>query len=60
MPTWWLSNDWLNWAWNNYSILIIGIPSIVTFILKAVAIWNPNIPSDKIRDLFANWKKPSP
>jgi len=50
-----LSNDWVNMALSKYSIVIAAMPTIITGILKIIAILNPNVPTDKIRDLLA-WK----
>jgi hypothetical protein len=47
-----LSNDWLIWVWKTFSMAIIAIPSVIIFITKLVAIFNPNVPSNKICDLF--------
>jgi len=53
-----LSNDWMVWLWNTYSMVILCVPSAVAFILKMVALWNPNIPSDKVIDLLKEyWPK---
>jgi len=48
-----LSNDWINYFLTHYSILIGAIPYIVYKALKIIAILNPNVPTDKIKDLFA-------
>ena len=50
-----LSNDWCVWIWNNYSIVITAIPTVIGFGLKLVAIFNPNTPSDKIIDLVKQY-----
>ena len=50
-------NAWFAWFFTNYSMAIYAIPAIVAFILKAIAIWNPNVPTDKVRDLFKDWPK---
>ena len=51
-----LSNNWINAVLSNYSIAIAAIPAIIGTVLKVIAILNPNVPTDKIRDLLA-WKK---
>lgn len=52
------SNDWINWLWNNFSMVIVAFPSIIAFGLKLIAIFHPKIPSDKIIDLFKQyWPK---
>jgi hypothetical protein len=51
-----LSNNWITAALSNYSIAIAAIPVIIGMVLKIIAILNPNIPTDKIRDLLT-WKK---
>jgi hypothetical protein len=48
----------------NYSILItwftsLSYPAVVVLIMKAIAMLNPNVPSDKIRDLLT-WKGGQP
>jgi len=50
-----LSNDWINMVASKYSMAIAAVPAIVTAILKVVAMLNPNVPTDKIRDLLT-WK----
>jgi hypothetical protein len=35
---------------------IAGIPAIIGTALKIIAILNPNVPTDKIKDLLS-WKK---
>lgn len=55
MPHPWLSNDWCIWAWNTYSMAILAVPSIVTFIMKLVAIIHPDVPSDKVIDLVKQY-----
>lgn len=52
-----LTNAWIDFVMSNYSGLIaISIPAII-FILKLIAIINPNIPSDKIIDLIRSARK---
>ena len=51
-----LSNDWINAMLSKYSMAIAAIPTVIGLILKAVAMLNPNVQSDKIRDLLT-WKK---
>lgn len=43
-----LSNDWWAWLLSKYSYSI----AILIALLKAWAVVNPNVPSDKIIDLF--------
>jgi hypothetical protein len=50
-----LSNDWLTMILSKYSMAIAAIPTLITMILKAIAMLNPNVPTDKIRDLLT-WK----
>jgi hypothetical protein len=64
MPAWewlttiFLTDDWLIWVWNTYSIAIVGIPSVVMFILKVIAIYNPKVKSSEIAGLFEQyWPK---
>ena len=53
-----LSNDWMVWFWQTYSIVITVVPSAVAFLLKLIALWNPNIQSDKVIDLMKEyWPK---
>jgi len=53
-----LSNEWMKWVWDNFSIAIVAFPTVVTFGLKLVAIFHPSIPSDKIIDVFKQfWPK---
>jgi len=47
-----LSNEWINYFLTHYSILIGAIPYIVYKALKVVAILNPNVPTNLIKDLF--------
>jgi len=48
-----LDNDWFGWLVDNYStLLFVVIPSAIVFIPKLWAIRNPNIPTNKIRDLL--------
>jgi len=47
-----LSNDWINAMLSKYSVLIGAIPYIAYKILKIIAILNPNVPTDQIKDLF--------
>jgi len=51
-----LSNDWINHFLTEYSILIYAIPYVIYKILKVIAILNPNISTDQIKDLF-KWQK---
>ena len=53
-----LSNDWITWIWTTFSMVIVAVPSLVIFTLKLVAIFHPNIPTDKVIDLFKEyWPK---
>ncbi len=49
------SNDWCVWAWSQYSVAILAVPSLVAFALKLVAIFHPDVPSDKINDLIKTY-----
>lgn len=51
-----LSNTWMMEVLSNYSMVIAAIPTAIGAILKVIAILNPNVPTDKIRDLLT-WKK---
>ncbi len=52
------TNEWIAWVFNTYSIAIIAFPSIIIFLLKVIAIYNPNIKSDKIIELIKEfWPK---
>jgi len=53
-----LTNNWMSWFFSTYSIAIMGAPSVMAFILKLLAMFNPRIPSDKIIDLIKEyWPK---
>ncbi len=52
-----LSNDWINVMLSKYSMAIAAIPTVIGLILKAVAMLNPNVPTDKVRDLLTWGKK---
>jgi hypothetical protein len=49
------SNDWITMVMSTYSMAIAAIPAAIGIILKAVAMLNTNVPTDKIRDLLT-WK----
>jgi hypothetical protein len=55
------SNQWFNWFMSNYSIAIAALPGVVYFILRLVAIVNPNVPTNKVKELFQDswppWNK---
>ena len=55
-----LSNEWVIWLWNTYSMAILAVPSVVTFGAKLLAIFHPDIPSDKITDLVKQYWPGSP
>jgi len=56
-----LSNDWVTWFWNTYSMAIVAVPSVIGFALKLVAIFNPNVKSDQVSDLINQyWPKGKP
>jgi hypothetical protein len=44
------TNDWVNFVMSNYSGIFALIPVILTAILKLIAIFDPDVPSDKIND----------
>lgn len=50
-------NNWFNWFLSNFSIAIASVPIISGFLLKLLAIFNPNVPSDKIIDLVNHYWK---
>jgi len=53
-----LSNDWMSWVFSTYSLAIMAVPSVVAFILKLIALFNPAVQSDKIIDLIKEyWPK---
>jgi phosphoglycerate-specific signal transduction histidine kinase len=53
-----LSNDWINWFMSNYSMAFFAVPSVITLILKLIAIYNPNIKSSEVAELFEKyWPK---
>jgi hypothetical protein len=55
------SNDWWYWVWNTYSMSILGIPIAVGFVLKIFAVFNPNVPTNEILDVFKEyWPKGPP
>jgi hypothetical protein len=60
LTTVFLTDDWLIWVWKNYSMAIVGVPSVVMFVLKVLAIYNPRVKSSEIADLFSEYwpKKP--
>jgi len=49
------SNDWWTAVWNTYNMSILGFPLLIAFIVKLLAIFNPNIPSDQIIDVFKQY-----
>jgi hypothetical protein len=54
----WFTDDWWMWVWKNYSMSILGFPILATFIIKLIAIYNPNIKGKEISDLFDQyWPK---
>lgn len=53
-----LSDEWWKWVISNYGYTIAAIPIVITVILKLIAIWNPNAPTDKVREVLGLlWKK---
>jgi len=50
-----LNNNWWAWFWTNYSMTVIAIPTVVAFILKLIAIYNPNVKSDQVIDVFKTY-----
>ena len=56
-----LSNDWWTWVWANYNMTILGVPTALSFLLKLIAIFHPNVTSNKVMDLIADyWPKGKP
>lgn len=53
--SWFLTNDWFDWFWTTYSMLIASIPVIIAFLLKLIAIFHPDIKSDKIIELLQSF-----
>jgi len=49
------SNDWCIWFWNTYSMAILAVPSGVAFLLKLIAIYHPDVQSDKVIDLVKQY-----
>ncbi len=53
-----LSNEWWTWVWATYNYSILGFPVVISFVLKLIAVFNPNVPSDKIIELInVYWPK---
>lgn len=53
-----LTDQWWMWVITNYGVTIAAVPTALTVILKLVAIWNPNAPTDKVREIIGLlWKK---
>ncbi len=50
-----LNNNWWAWFWTNYSMTVIAIPTVVAFILKLIAIYNPNIKTNEIAEVFEKY-----
>lgn len=52
-----LSNAYFAWLMDTYSVLItIVLPGVIIFGLKLIAIFNPNVPTNKILDLIqSSW-----
>jgi len=50
-----LNNNWWAWFWTNYSMTVIAIPTVVAFVLKLIAIYNPNIKSNEINEVFEKY-----
>jgi|ADurb_Total_1213_FD_contig_81_311826_length_441_multi_2_in_0_out_0_2 hypothetical protein len=50
-----LNNAWWAWFWTNYSMTVIAIPTVVAFVLKLIAIYNPNVKSDQVIDVFKTY-----
>jgi hypothetical protein len=56
-----LSDAWWFWVWQNFSMSILGFPLVVSFLLKLIAIYNPNFKGKDIADLMEHYwptKKP--
>ena len=50
-----LSNDWILWFWNQYSMILVMVPTIIVGSLKILAILLPSAKTDKIRELIEIW-----
>ena len=50
-----LSNDWFIMVRDKYSFIIGAIPTLTLAVLKVIAMLNPNVRTDKIRELLT-WK----
>jgi hypothetical protein len=50
-----LNNNWWAWFWTNYSMTVIAVPTVVAFVLKLIAIYNPNIKSNEINEVFEKY-----
>ena len=61
LATGFFSNTWLNWFMSSYSGMLAIAPIIIVFLLKLLAIVDPNIPSDRIIKLIQEYttKKPT-
>lgn len=55
-----LSNEWIEYVKQTYSQAIGYGTVIVRAILKIIVVLNPNIPSNKIRDIFMNFREKKP
>jgi len=50
--TYYLDDKWWLWLWHHFSFIMVMIPSAVGIVLKIVAVKHPDVPTDKIIDLF--------
>ncbi len=50
-----LNNAWWSWFWSQYSMTVIAVPTVVAFVLKLLAIYNPNIKSNEINEVFKEY-----
>jgi hypothetical protein len=53
-----LSNEWITWVWDTFSMAIVAFPSVIGLILKVIAIYNPNVKSNEVTELIEKyWPK---
>jgi hypothetical protein len=58
MMTGFLSNAWIKEVGSDYSFFIGAIPYIIFKALKIIAILNPRVPSNTIKELLTFKEKP--
>ena len=50
--TYYGDNRWFYWLWNNFGILLIMASGVIYKVLDIIAVINPNIPTNTIKELF--------